>query len=79
MYNKTFSKFCKSLLQQVYPLNTLSDIHNQFVVTPIDKASGDVDFICQQFYALFLIKELVLDHNNIGTNNTYIPEHKTNN
>ena len=77
--NKTSSKFHKIALQQSNPLNTLNDIHNQFVVTPIDKASGNVACIYQWFYAHVLIKELVLDHNNIGTNNTYIPVHKANN
>ena len=57
----------------------MNEIHNQFVVTPIDKANGNVAFICQQFYALVLYKNWVLDHNNAGTNKTYIPIHKANN
>ena len=78
--NKISSKFHESELLQNNLLNTLNDIHNQFVVTPIDKANGNVAFICQRLYALVLIKELgFLDHNNTGTNNTHIPVHKTNN
>ena len=57
----------------------MNDIHNQLVVTPIDKAGGNVAFICQQFYALVLIKELGLDHNNTATNKTFILLHKTDN
>ena len=45
----------------------------------IDKAKGNVAFICQEFYALVFLKELRLDHNNTGTNNTYIPVYRTNN
>ena len=57
----------------------MNDIHNQFVVIPIDKANGNVAFIYQQFHAFILIKELDLDHNNTGTYKTYIPVHKANN
>ena len=63
----------------MYPFNTLIDIDNQFVVTPVNKADRNNAFICQQFYALVLIKEVGLDHNNAVTNKTCIPEYKTNN
>ena len=56
----------------------MNDIHNQFAVTPIDKANGNAAFVCERFYTLVLLKELDLDHNNIGTNITYISVHKTN-
>ena len=35
--------------------------------------------MCQQIYAIFVIKELGLDHSNTSTNKTYIVVHKTNN
>ena len=54
-------------------------MNKRFVVTPIDKANGNIASIFQQFYALALIKELGLDFNNIVTNKTYFPVHKTNN
>ena len=73
---KTSSKF---VLHQKNPLNTLNDIYNQFAVTPVDKAIGNVAFIGRRFYAIFFRKELGLDLNNTGTNETYIPVHKTNN
>ena len=76
---KVSSKFHKSVLQQNKPLNTLNDIHNWFVVIQIDKANKDVEVICQWFYALVLVKELALDHNNTCTNKTYNPVYKTNN
>ena len=64
---------------EVKPSNTLNDTCNQFIITPIDKVNGTIAFICQQFYAIVLTKEPSLDHNNTGTNQTYIPVHKTNN
>ena len=79
LFNKTSSNFHKSVHHQNNPLVTLNDIYNQFVVTPIHEATGNVAFICQQFYALVLMKELGLDLNNTGTSKTYIPVHKTNN
>ena len=42
--NKSTSKFRKSAFQQGNPLDSLTDIHNQFVVTPIDKDNGNVGF-----------------------------------
>ena len=55
MSNKTFSTVLKSVLEQNNPLNTLINIHNQIVVTSVDKAKESVAFICKQFYALVLI------------------------
>lgn len=56
--NKKSSKFHKSIHQENNPLNILNNIHSQFFVTSVDKANGNVAFICQRFYALILIKEL---------------------
>ena len=72
-------KFHNRILQQSNPLNTFNDIHSQFVVTPIDKANGNVALICQRFYALVLIKERGLVLNKTGTNKTYITVHEANN
>ena len=52
---KRHSKFHESIHQQSNPINTF---HNQFFVTSIDKADGNIAFVCQRFYALVLIKEL---------------------
>ena len=79
MSKKTTSNFYKSVLHQNNPLNISNDIYNQFVVIPIDKATVDVAYICQRFYALVLIKELDLDLNNTGTNKTFVPEYRTSN
>ena len=47
----------------------LADLHRNYVITPIDKATGNVAFICKRFYALVLIKELGLCPN--MSNDTY--------
>ena len=42
-------------------LQSLEELHNQFVIVPIDKASGNIAFVCKRFYAQVLVKELGLD------------------
>lgn len=64
---------------EVKPSNTLNDTRNQFIITPTDKVNGAIAFICQRFYAIVITKEPSLDHDNPGTNQTYIPVNKTNN
>ena len=76
--NETSSKFHKSILQQNNPLNTLNDIHNQFVFTQKDKGYKNFALTCQLLYTFVLEKQLGLDHNYISTNKTYIPVLKTN-
>ena len=39
----------------------LEDLKERFIITPIDKAAGNVAFICKRFYAQILLKELGLD------------------
>ena len=41
------------------------------MIAPIGKAASNVAFICQQFYAPVLVKELGLLNNNNITNQTY--------
>ena len=47
--------------------NSLSELHDRYVITPIDKATGNVAFICKQFYADVLIKELGININDEHT------------
>ena len=47
------------MLHQKVPLHNLNDIDNDFVVTPVDKANGNVAFIRVRFYVLYLKKNLV--------------------
>ena len=39
-------------------LKELSDLHNQFVLVPVDKASKNVAIICKSFYFQIIRKEL---------------------
>ena len=39
----------------------MKDLQKQFVLVPIDKASGNIAFVCKRFYAQVLVKELGLD------------------
>ena len=38
----------------------LSVLHNRFIIAPIDKATGNVSFICKRFYAEVIVNELRL-------------------
>ena len=42
----------------------LDNIHKDFVVVPIDKATGNIALICKRFYASVIAKELGLGNNN---------------
>ena len=48
----------------------LEDLQNKYVITPIDKANGNIAIICKRFYASILIKELDIGSNN-NNNPTY--------
>ena len=39
----------------------LSDLQSKYVITPIDKANGNIAFICKRYYALTIVKELGLN------------------
>ena len=51
-------------------VTNLNDIHRQFFATPIDKANGNIAFICQRFDALVVRKEMSVDYNNTNSNKT---------
>ena len=43
--------------------NALHNIHNDFVVVPIDKATGNIALVCKRFYASVITRELGLNNN----------------
>ena len=45
--------------------NALHNIHKNFVVVPIDKATGTIVFKCKRFYASAIAKELGLNNNSL--------------
>jgi hypothetical protein len=50
------------LLKQHSVKNQLKDLHSRYVITPIDKASNNVAFICKRYYAQVLVDELGLNN-----------------
>ena len=67
----TKPKPCFPLLKKHSIKNQLKDLHSKYVITPIDKASNNVAFICKRYYAQVLVDELGLnDSTNIAP--TYI-------
>ena len=43
--------------------NSLDNIHEVFVVVPIDKTTGNIDLVCKRFYASVITRELGLSNN----------------
>ena len=41
----------------------VNNIHKDFVVVPIDKATGNIALICKRFYASVVTRELGLNNN----------------
>ena len=58
-----------SILKEHHPNNNLKDLQFKYVLTPIEKATNNVTFICQTFYAPVLVKDLATQNNNAS--NTY--------
>ena len=50
-------------------VNALQQLHSNYVIAPIDKATGNVAVICKRFYAMVLFKELGIT--NSSTTKTY--------
>jgi len=50
----------KEKLKDQNVIQALNSLHNQYVLVPIDKATGNVAIICQQYYARVLAQELGL-------------------
>ena len=50
----------REILKNPECINSLNKLHYDFVVVPIDKASGNIGFVCKMFYAEVLVKELGL-------------------
>ena len=65
------------LLKQKLIKEDLKSLHDRYVITPIDKASNNVAFICKRFYAKVLADELGLYTN--SSSPTYVKCTKTEN
>ena len=51
----------KQVLKNAVCQKALEDLHSQFVVVPIDKASSNIAFVCKRFYVQVLVSELGLE------------------
>ena len=54
-------KEVREVLKDQYCRRSLEELHEKYVIAPIDKATGNVAFICKRFYAQVVVKELGLD------------------
>jgi len=51
----------------------LNNLQRQYVITPIDKATGNMAFICKRFYAKILVEELGFGRNeSLEEDGTYV-------
>ena len=51
----------------------LQELHERFVVCPIDEAASNVAIVCKRFYATVLSKELdLIKSNDLPVNPTYL-------
>ena len=57
----------RPLLKQHLVKETLNELHEKYVITPVDKASGNVAIICKRFYAQVLLEELNINATNENT------------
>ena len=52
------SQQTKPILKDENVIRYLKDLHNRYVVVPIDKAANNISIICKRFYVLRLLKEV---------------------
>ena len=67
--NKLYTTKHKVCLSSPDVINALDSMHKDFVVLPIDKATGNIDLVCKSFYASVITRELGL--NNDSSTDTY--------
>ena len=59
-------------LKDMHIKSSLQELQRDYIITPIDKANGNIAFTCKRFYALTLLKELGIEpNNNVSTSDTY--------
>ena len=69
-YYAKAKKYNKPMLSTLACKNELNRLQERFVITVVDKASGNFAFTCRKFYFLRLAEELGLNNENPG-NDTY--------
>ena len=61
--NKLYTNKSKDCLSSPDVINALGNIHKDFVVVPIDKATGNIALACKRFYTSVITRELGLNNN----------------
>ena len=61
--NKLYTNKRKDCLSSPDVINALDNIHKDFVVVRIDKATGNIAFPCKRFYASVITRESGLNKN----------------
>ena len=61
--NKLYTNKHMDCLSSPDVKNALDNIHKDFVVVPIDKATGNIALVCKRFYASVITRELGLNNN----------------
>ena len=61
--NKLYTKKHADCLSSLDVINTFDNIHKDFAVVPLDKATGNATLFCKRFYASVITRELGLNNN----------------
>ena len=61
--NKSYTNKHMDCLSSPDVKKALDNIHKDFVVVPIDKATGNIALVCKRFYASVITRELGLNNN----------------
>ena len=61
--NKLYTNKHMDYLSSPDVKNALDNIHKDFVVVPIDKATGNIALVCKRFYASVITREMGLNNN----------------
>ena len=61
-------QYIREVLKDPICSRSLAELKRNFVIVPIDKAFGNVGFVCKRFYAEVLVKELGLNQSSNITN-----------
>ena len=65
--HRTLQFKTQQVFQNYSSKKCIKELHDRFVIAPIDKATGNVAFICKRFYASVLVNELGLAGQSSGT------------
>ena len=61
--NKLYANEHRDCLSFPNVKNAFDNIHKDFVVVPLDKATGNIALVCKRFYASVITRELGLNNN----------------